>query len=75
MLLKRLSHFIKRFTKDAAPVIARSLDIPAAYNSIFKVRADTPYTVNYLSELEVFGYKPEFSLDEGTLGWRNGLKA
>ena len=32
---------------------------------MFNVGADTPYTVNYLSELEVFGYKPEFSLEEG----------
>ena len=94
------------YIKDVAPVIARSIDIPGAYNSLFNVGADTPYTVNYLSELvakhmgakhdtihldareevvnafsshkrveEVFGYKPEFSLDEGISRMANWAKS
>ncbi len=39
------------YIKDVAPVIARSIEVPGAYNSIFNVGADTPYSVNYLSEL------------------------
>src|SRR5439155_4757769 len=30
---------------DVAPVIARSIDVPAAANEVFNVGADTPYTV------------------------------
>lgn len=36
--------------EDVAPVIARSVDFPAAYGQVFNVGADTPYTVNYLAE-------------------------
>jgi len=36
---------------DVAPVIARSIEFPAAYNQIFNVGADKPYTVNYLAEV------------------------
>ena len=36
---------------DVAPVIARSIEFPAAYNEIFNVGADKPYTVNYLAEV------------------------
>ena len=84
------------YIKDVSTIIARSIEVPGAYNSIFNVGADTPYTVNHLSELvakhmgvkhdtihldpreevvnafsshkrveEVFGYRPQFSLDEG----------
>jgi len=36
---------------DVAPVIARSVEVPAARNQIFNVGADTPYTVNYLAQV------------------------
>ena len=36
---------------DVAPVIARSIEFPAAYNAVFNVGADKPYTVNYLAEV------------------------
>ena len=36
---------------DIAPVIARSVDIPDAYNQTFNVGADTPYSVNHLSDV------------------------
>lgn len=36
---------------DVAPVIATSVDYPAAQNQIFNVGADVPYTVNSLSQV------------------------
>lgn len=36
---------------DVAPVIARSIGVPAAYNQVYNVGADTPYTVNRLAEV------------------------
>jgi UDP-glucose 4-epimerase len=36
---------------EVAPVIARSIEFPAAYNEVFNVGADKPYTVNYLAEV------------------------
>jgi UDP-glucose 4-epimerase len=36
---------------DVAPVIAASVDFPAARNEIFNVGADVPYTVNELAEV------------------------
>ncbi len=38
------------YIKDVAPVMAQSVDVKAAYNNIFNVGADTPYTVNELAE-------------------------
>jgi UDP-glucose 4-epimerase len=35
---------------DLAPIIAESIDTPAAYNQVFNVGADQPYTVNELAE-------------------------
>lgn len=34
---------------DVAPLIAESIDIPAARNQVFNVGADTPYSVNQLA--------------------------
>jgi UDP-glucose 4-epimerase len=34
---------------DVAPIIAESVDTPAAYNQIFNIGADTPYSVNELA--------------------------
>lgn len=36
---------------DVAPIIARSIEVKQAYNSIFNVGADIPYTVNYLADV------------------------
>jgi UDP-glucose 4-epimerase len=38
------------YIDDVAPYIARSIDVPDAYNEIFNVGADTPYSVNSLAE-------------------------
>src|SRR6266545_6971643 len=35
---------------DVAPIIAESIDTPAAYNQVFNIGADQPYTVNELAE-------------------------
>jgi UDP-glucose 4-epimerase len=35
---------------DVAPIMAEAIDTPAAYNQIFNVGADQPYTVNELAE-------------------------
>jgi UDP-glucose 4-epimerase len=42
---------------DVAPIIARSVDCPAARNQIFNVGADAPHTVNELAQVvaEVLG--------------------
>lgn len=34
---------------DVAPIIAQSVEVPAAYNQVFNVGADEPYTVNQLA--------------------------
>jgi UDP-glucose 4-epimerase len=36
---------------DVAPIIAESIDTPAAYNQVFNIGADQPYTVNELAEV------------------------
>ena len=36
---------------DVAPVIAKSIEIPEAYNEVFNIGADTPYTVKELATL------------------------
>lgn len=38
------------YISDVAPIIARSIEMPEAYNQIFNVGAETPYTVNELAE-------------------------
>jgi UDP-glucose 4-epimerase len=44
---------IRAFTHidDIAPIIASSVDIPAAWNQIFNVGADVPYAVNDLASI------------------------
>ncbi len=46
---------------DVAPVIAKSIKIKEAYNEVFNVGADIPYTINQLIEKvkEVMGNNPE----------------
>jgi UDP-glucose 4-epimerase len=36
---------------DIAPAIARCVNLPEAYNQVFNVGADTPYSVKYLADL------------------------
>jgi UDP-glucose 4-epimerase len=38
------------YISNVAPIIAQSVEYPDAYNQIFNVGADTPYTVNELAE-------------------------
>ncbi|HEY2934577.1 MAG TPA: NAD-dependent epimerase/dehydratase family protein [Acidobacteriota bacterium] len=39
------------YIKDVAPIIAASVEVPAARNEIFNVGADVPYTVNQLARV------------------------
>ena len=49
------------YIDDVAPHIARSVDIPAAYNHVFNIGGDTDYTVNELSKtvMKVMGLTGE----------------
>jgi UDP-glucose 4-epimerase len=49
------------YIDDVAPVISRSVDVPAAYNQVFNIGADTPYTVRFLAETvaRAFGVSPD----------------
>lgn len=49
------------YIDDVAPTIANSVNVPEAYNGIFNIGADQPYTVNYLAQVvaAAFGVKPE----------------
>ncbi len=38
------------YIRDIAPILAEAVDTPAAYNQIFNIGADQPYTVNDLAE-------------------------
>lgn len=51
------------YIDDVAPVIARSVDVPAAYNQVFNVGADQPYTVQHLAETvaSAFGVAPQIT--------------
>jgi UDP-glucose 4-epimerase len=39
------------YIADVAPIIARSIEVPQAYNSVFNIGADIPYTINQLAEI------------------------
>ena len=49
------------YIDDVAPIIARSVDTPVAYNQTINVGADTPYSVNELARVvaAAFGVRPE----------------
>ena len=47
------------YVGDVAPIIARSVDVPQAYNSTFNVGADKPYSVNHLAEVVAGAFKVE----------------
>jgi UDP-glucose 4-epimerase len=51
------------YISDVAPVIARSIETPEAYNQVFNVGAETPYTVNELAETvaRAMGVEPRSS--------------
>jgi UDP-glucose 4-epimerase len=51
------------YIDDVAPDIARSVDIPKAYQQVINIGADTPYTVKHLAEIvaQAFGVKPEIT--------------
>ena len=36
---------------DIAPIISRSIEVKEAYNDVFNIGADTPYTVNHLAKV------------------------
>lgn len=36
---------------DLAPIISRSIEVKEAYNDVFNIGADTPYTINQLAEV------------------------
>jgi UDP-glucose 4-epimerase len=46
---------------DVAPVIARSVEVPEAYNQVFNIGADHPYSVNELAQAVArsMGVSPE----------------
>lgn len=48
------------YVKDVTPIIARSVQVPTAYNEVFNIGADIPYTVNHLANCvaEAMGAKP-----------------
>lgn len=37
------------YVKDVSPIIARSVQVPRAYNEVFNIGADVPYSVNTLA--------------------------
>ena len=39
------------YISDVAPIIARSIDVPEALNSIFNIGADTPYAIKDLADV------------------------
>ena len=48
---------------DVAPVIAESIDVPAAYNQVFNIGADQPYSVNELARCvaQAMGIEPNIA--------------
>jgi UDP-glucose 4-epimerase len=48
---------------DVAPIIAKSVDVPQAYNEVFNIGADKPYTVKELATIVCSGYGVEEQID------------
>jgi UDP-glucose 4-epimerase len=48
---------------DVAPIMAESIRVPEAYNQVFNVGADQPYTINELAEAvaHAMGVEPDIS--------------
>ena len=57
---------------DVAPIIAASIDFPAARNHIFNVGADVPHTVNELAEVIAHAMGKPFAVNH--LDPRNEVK-
>ncbi len=51
---------------DVAPIIAKSIEMPEAYNEVFNIGADTPYTVKELATLvcDAFGVSEQVEMLE-----------
>ncbi|OGW84505.1 MAG: UDP-glucose 4-epimerase [Omnitrophica bacterium RIFCSPHIGHO2_02_FULL_46_11] len=51
------------YIDDVAPIIARSINESKAYNQVFNIGADEPYTVNYLAKeiAKVFNVEPRIT--------------
>jgi len=51
------------YIKDVAPIIAESISVPGAYNQIFNVGADKPYSINELAEAvaRAMGVEPKIN--------------
>lgn len=50
------------YIDDVAPWIARSVEIPAAYNQVFNIGADEPYTVNHLAKVIASEFQREAAI-------------
>lgn len=48
---------------NVAPHISRCVDLPAAYNQVFNIGADTPYTVKHLAEVVARAFDAEANID------------
>jgi UDP-glucose 4-epimerase len=48
---------------DVAPHIARSVHIPEAYNQVFNIGADQPYTVNQLAQVVMAAFGVQVPVD------------
>jgi UDP-glucose 4-epimerase len=51
------------FIGDVAPIIAESIEVPAAYNQLFNIGADQPYSVNELAACvaRAMGVEPQIA--------------
>ena len=51
------------YISDVAPIIARSVELPRAYNQVFNVGADRPYSINELIAVvaKEMGVKPKIT--------------
>jgi UDP-glucose 4-epimerase len=49
------------YIRDIAPIIAESIDVPDAYNQIFNIGADQPYSINELARCvgQAMGVEPQ----------------
>ena len=47
---------------DVAPLLAESIDVPQAYNQVFNIGANTPYTINQLAEAVAQAMKVEANM-------------
>ncbi len=48
---------------DVAPIIAKSIEMPEAYNEVFNIGADTPYTVKELATIVCDAFDVQENID------------